>query len=222
MISYDNCDNDIPVSDSSPLAACQLTGHMNNEQGLTDNTYFNSLSKNISNEFRDLSNCILDNMGGHEQNINFDSHADASSPRNGSDKIGVNQGMPLAKNSWNVDPVSLHDSIYESGLPNFVGKQIPVPSTMNIGLWHELLMDYEDSEVVDFLTYGWPLGYTGQQLLESIPKNHQSSMHYSSHVDEYIDKELAYGALMGPYNGNPFQIPLVISPLLLVPQKRHF
>ena len=83
--------------------------------------------------------------------------------------------MPLASNLWNVDPVSLHDSIYESDLPNFVGKRIPVPSTMNIGLWHELLIDYEDSEVVDFLTYGWPLGYTGQHLLVSIPKNHQSA-----------------------------------------------
>ena len=58
LIVYDNFDNDIPISDSSSLAAGQLIGYMNNEPGLTDNIYFNSLLKNISNEceneFRDL------------------------------------------------------------------------------------------------------------------------------------------------------------------------
>ena len=90
---------------------------------------------------------------------------------------------------------------------------------MNIGLWHELLKDYQDSQVVDFLTFGWPLGYMGQHFPESSLKNHQSAVHYSSHVDEYIGKESAYGAIIGPYSSNPFKIPLTISPLLSVPKK---
>ena len=59
----------------------------------------------------------------------------------------------------------------------------------------------------------------GQHFPESTLKNQQSAIHYSSHVDEYIGKESAYGAIIGPYSSNPFQIPLTISPLLSVPKK---
>ena len=152
------------------------------------------------------------------QDFVLNSCASASSPAVDSLRVGPDESN-ASSSHWNIDPVSLHDIIYDSGLPNFLGKRIPVPSTMNIGLWHELLKDYEDFEVVDFLKFGWPLGYTSQSFPESTLKNHQSAIHYSSHINEYIDKEIAYGAIIGPFSDNPFKVPLSISPLLSVPKK---
>ena len=59
-----------------------------------------------------------------------------------------------------LNPIALHDLVYQSGCPNFKGIKHQVPSTMNIELWSSLLQDYDDNIVVEFLKYDWPLSYT--------------------------------------------------------------
>ena len=117
------------------------------------------------------------------------------------------------------EPITLHAAVYSSGRPNFKESKLPVPSTMNIGLWHELITGYQDTEVVDFLTYGWPLGYVKETLPVTAVKNHKSALQFSGHIDDYIQKELSYGAIIGPFEENPFDIPLAFSPLSSVPKK---
>ena len=38
----------------------------------------------------------------------------------------------------------------QTGKPNSLVARVPVPSTLNISTWRELLQDYEDSAVCDF------------------------------------------------------------------------
>ena len=53
----------------------------------------------------------------------------------------------------------VHDLVAQTGEPNYLVARVPVPSTLNISTWRELLQGYEDSVVCDFLEFGWPIGF---------------------------------------------------------------
>ena len=42
---------------------------------------------------------------------------------------------------------NVHDFVAQTGKPNYLVARVPVPSTLNISTWRELLQDYEDSAV---------------------------------------------------------------------------
>ncbi|VDH96229.1 ATP-dependent RNA helicase DDX58 [Mytilus galloprovincialis] len=90
---------------------------------------------------------------------------------------------------------------------------------MNIPIWRKLLNGYYDYKIVDFLEFGWPVGYSKHESPETIVRNHKSALFFSEHIDEYINKELSYNALVDPFKVNPFQVPLTTSPLSSVPKK---
>ena len=41
----------------------------------------------------------------------------------------------------------VHHFVAQTGKPNYLVARVPVPSTLNISTWRELLQDYEDSAV---------------------------------------------------------------------------
>ncbi|CAC5407012.1 unnamed protein product [Mytilus coruscus] len=58
----------------------------------------------------------------------------------------------------------VHEAVFYSGKPNFAYCKIPVRSNFNIQLWEQLLEDYHDKIVFEFLKYGWPLNYVKDTL----------------------------------------------------------
>lgn len=115
--------------------------------------------------------------------------------------------------------ISIHTSIYQSDVPNFMGCRIPVSSGLNIPLWRSGLVDYHDSQVCDFLEFGWPIGYVKSDLPVTQVGNHKSALLYPESVDKYIAREVCCGTLMGPFRDNPLCVPLAIAPLQTVPKK---
>ena len=73
--------------------------------------------------------------------------------------------------------------------------------------------------MVDFLTYGWPINYTACTRPVSSSRNHPSALNFDSHVQAYIDTELSYNAIAGPFNSPPFADDFVCSPLQTVPKR---
>ena len=53
----------------------------------------------------------------------------------------------------------VHDFMAQTGKPIYLVARVPVPSTLNISTWRELLHDYEDSVVCDVLEFCWPVGF---------------------------------------------------------------
>ena len=110
--------------------------------------------------------------------------------------------------------LSLHAKVWNNGYPNRWGAKQPVNSAWNLSLFSELLHEYEDKEVVQWLKYGWPTG-----RLPSLPppglctKNHKGASDYPQYLQKYIKKELQYGAVMGPFRKIPFEGTVGISPL---------
>ena len=112
-----------------------------------------------------------------------------------------------------------HSRIIESGVPNYRGEKIELPSHLNTQIWEEKLMGYEDKEVVDFLKYGFPVGYSRSMLPVSEIKNHSGANLYPDYIDNYVRKEVDEGLMLGPLYSNPLQVPISISPLNSVPKK---
>ena len=73
------------------------------------------------------------------------------------------------------------------------------------------LVDYEDSEICKFLKYGFPVGYSKADLPVSESCNHTGANRFPERVDSFIQTELNYKAISGPFDSNPFSCHLAIS-----------
>ena len=64
-----------------------------------------------------------------------------------------------AESTFGLDMVRLHEWVFASGLPNYKGLRIPLPSKLNIAQWRSSLQDYHDNAIVNYLEFSWPVGY---------------------------------------------------------------
>ena len=110
--------------------------------------------------------------------------------------------------------IRIHNEVINKGYLNRWGARIPVDSHWNLKAMARLLETYEDKEVVEWLTYGWPIGRlpTAQEP-QMTPKNHKGATDHPEVLTKYIAKEAKYGAIMGPYENIPFNNKVGISPL---------
>ena len=89
------------------------------------------------------------------------------------------------------------------------------------------LSDYKDQQICDFLEFGFPLGYLGNDsLLDDIEKkniwkfkNHKGAEDFPDSMLSYLEKESRYKAILGPFKNNPFNSGIKISPLNTVPKR---
>ena len=119
---------------------------------------------------------------------------------------------PPTQNVASTDPLLLYRRVRESGLPNYMGIRVPVPTNLNIANWRRLLVDYWDNQLVDLLEFGFPLDFDRSCDLISVEDNHKSAIDYKEHVQHYLQEELDYGAILGPFQSKP--INLHVSPFM--------
>ena len=141
---------------------------------------------------------------------------------------GDDRGNPLLQEpewiqQWlgeNDEDIAMHEAVVKGGYPNRWGARLPVNSRWNLQRFEELLGSYEDIEVVEWLSYGWPTG-----RLPTLPqptwnyKNHKGAVEFPEQLQKYITKESKYGAIMGPFQKIPFHDNIGISPLSKRPKK---
>ncbi len=116
--------------------------------------------------------------------------------------------------------LEMYQEVFLSGMPNYSGCRIPVPSALNVDRWNELLESYHDQIVADFVRYGWPIGAYGQVPCSvGVVRNHLGARQFPQHVDRYLAKEVSMGATLGPFDHNPLEGELHLSPLNTVPKR---
>lgn len=117
----------------------------------------------------------------------------------------------------------VHGAIYKvikaRNLPNYLGAQIKIPSGMRVENWRRLLKGYHDERICDYIDFGWPISYTGAKPPTPVQENHKSALDYMEHVDAFIEKERAMGAMIGPFAEPPFDRWFQVSPLMTRPKK---
>ena len=90
--------------------------------------------------------------------------------------------------------------------------RIPVNSQLKVEAWKKYLHAYWDRQLIDLIQYGFPLDFDRKCTLKSTYINHASALNHSDHVVDYIQTEMQYGAIYGPFAQTPF--PCHISPFL--------
>ena len=120
------------------------------------------------------------------------------------------------------DPdIGTHLKVLQGGYPNRWGARIELDHKWNLDLMQQLLQEYEDKDMVEWLRYGWPAG-----RLPTLPdpklatKNHTGATDHPAALRAYIAKEQSKGAVMGPYKNIPFNSKVGISPLSTRPKKQ--
>ena len=113
-----------------------------------------------------------------------------------------------------VYDILLAHKITDSGVPNKIGCRIPLVTGWNTALLDMLLLDYEDREVVDWLTYGFTVSRDDTTQDPSPGDcNHRGATLFPQAIDKYVTTELNLGASIGPFAIPPFTHRIGISPL---------
>ena len=139
------------------------------------------------------------------------------------------QYAPLRASFWPVidneqwRPFPLYSLLYttvsNTGLPNHMVSRITVPSGLNLDTWDELLKDYHDQDLLKYLRFGWPVGFTGSHPPPPVLKNHTSATRFPDQISSFVEKELSLGGLLGPFDSPPFIPWTSVAPLLTTKKK---
>lgn len=114
---------------------------------------------------------------------------------------------------------TVYEAILATAQPNYRIARIQVTSGLNLDAWDQALEGYHDHAICNYLRYGWPLGYHKNAPPVSITENHPSAHQHLAHVKNFINKELSYNALLGPFSEPPFAPWFRCSPVMTRPKK---
>ena len=123
---------------------------------------------------------------------------------------------------WDTeDYLKAHNLVKASGLYNFEGCRIPVPTAIRYDRIRAALGDMataKDLRVISLLQYGMPVTCDTSYGVRKPQKNHHSALSFGKEVSSYFDKSISDNAMLGPFKSSP--IPeLCFSPLMTVPKE---
>ena len=160
-------------------------------------------------------------------------HQESRSPDLANNKVTFNRAMgfvcedTVCTNTLTGDTVDMSSpseylhlvsQVLDSGCPNYRGKRIPLASSFNLYFLRSKIHEYHDQKLLDCLTFGFPFGISRNATIDSnADVNHSSTLQYPEAVEEYINTELALGALLGPFDYSPHPC-FTWSPLMTRPK----
>ena len=108
---------------------------------------------------------------------------------------------PFTTGGFKGNPISkIYETVRSTGLPNVRAARIPVPSELHIDTWERYLKhDDNAGDLIDLLTFGFPLGYLGPVSNTLHLDNHSTSLRFPKQVENYIAKESTCSAMYGPF-----------------------
>ena len=113
----------------------------------------------------------------------------------------------------------IYDVVRSTGLPNALAARIPVPTNLNLKNWADCLQEIGGRDnILDFLTFGFPLGYVGPVSNTVGVQNHPSANDYPAHVTKFLNHEIELGGILGPFSTPPFSPWCHTSPLMSRPK----
>ena len=101
------------------------------------------------------------------------------------------------------DPIEQHFRVKSTGIPNFLGARIPIESQLNAEEWEKMLSGYWDKQLVHLIRVGFPIDFNRSCHLTHEDKNHSSAVDYPEDIKAYLNEEIQYGAIIGPFQSNP-------------------
>lgn len=117
--------------------------------------------------------------------------------------------------------VDTYERVKQHGVPNCLGARVIVESSLNLEAWEYYLTKIvENKTLLDFIKFGFDLGYLGPVTDTSELDNHSSATNFPTHICKYINTELKWGSLIGPLGKIPFTWTHV-SPMMTRPKSEE-
>ena len=89
---------------------------------------------------------------------------------------------------------------------------------MNLPAWEKYLADYPDQRIYQYFKFGFPLSLTDADSIHNTDiSNHFSALQHPQAIQQYLDKEKALGAILGPLSEIPSDN-FHCSPMLTLPK----
>ena len=98
-----------------------------------------------------------------------------------------------------------HELVKATGKPNDLQARIPIQSQLNVEQWEKALVGYWDRQLLDLLKYGFPVDFNRSCDLGQYTGNHSSANDFPKDIEPYLQEELSYGALLGPFKTHPIE-----------------
>ena len=195
--AYDNCSEQM----SHEISHKDVSPHMNKLQSLSDVG-----SKNIS-----MTKSKIKDFNYPDKKVGYLTQVKTDFSFIGPDRA------PVELNS--IDTLlNIADIIRETGEPNYKCARIPIRSGLQVEAWAKYLEDYSDKRVMQYIKFGFPLSLINPNELNNTEiTSHFSACQYPRQVQEYIDKELSLGAMLGPVDSIDHE-QFHCSPLLTRPK----
>ena len=111
----------------------------------------------------------------------------------------------------------IYTTVRDSGIPNAMESRLELPTKLNLEAWSRYLAGRDD-QLLDFIRFGFPMGYMGPASNTMNIANHPSAVQFPTHVDAFVAKEIALGGLIGPLTRPPFQGWAHVSPIMTRPK----
>ena len=123
---------------------------------------------------------------------------------------------------WSThDYICVHNKVRESGLFNFQGCKIPIPTAIRHDRIKACLgpnISPKEQMVVSLLKYGMPINCSKDFGIKKPQNNHLSATTFKKEVSEYMFKNVNSQAMLGPFHTSPIS-DLCFSPLMTVPKE---
>ena len=177
-------------------------------------TFPNALTAHVFTPNEQAPAKIYTDAQAPHKNVGFLNHSVENFQFVGPDRSPVN--------ITNIDQcLNVATVIASTGVPNYAQARIPLTSGLNIQEWEKELVDYHDKMLLQYLKFGFPLSLSNPISLNNpSTKNHHSALQYPMAVNNYLQKELSLGAIIGPVDHVDSDI-YHCSPLLSRPKDDH-
>ena len=103
----------------------------------------------------------------------------------------------------NYCPIEAHKIVAAYGKPNYLGARIMVDTQLNLQVWFQELRDYWDQQLLDFLTFGFPLDFNRNAPLHWEGENHKPALQHPNDIEAYLKEEAQFKAIVGPFKQHP-------------------
>ena len=91
----------------------------------------------------------------------------------------------------------LYQRVTRVNPPIFRGARVPLPRSLNLNKWQQILQGYHKRDLFDLLKFGFPFGFVTDAPPPSATRNHPSANHYRNSMLAYRDKEKGNKVLLG-------------------------
>ena len=123
---------------------------------------------------------------------------------------------------WSTtDFIEAHKKVVSSGVYNFLGCKIPIPTLIRYDRLREALgedLTVKEQRTLECLEFGMPLDCSFGSGVSKLPKNHQSALSFKEDISRYLEKNVQSQAILGPFKEPP--IPgMSFSPMMTVPKE---